>query len=292
MAGNLGINNAIFEFCMKHSDDPKNLTEGIPERDPADYDFLREALASIKTDYERMENCLNIFTSTEITDVESKEIAMEEMIYYVEDLDNAGDFCKKMKGGRLILAMLTSDTPPSLREGAAFIAGTCAQNNIVCQAILLADGMLQRLVEQLRVEEHDGVRAKLIFAISSLVRGNKDICTAFARIPNSVAAVADVVSKHPADIRSVKKALFLLAALYRDDPESASVLPSIPHDATLLAAVKDVLKHEEATVHEFAVEYVAQLVSHGQKAAVLAAGITADLVSDEDEKKKLAAVLA
>ena len=254
-----GMNNAIFEFCMKHSDDPKNNAEGIPARPEEDYEWLRGALAEIKTDAERMESCLKIATDPSVTDLESKLIALEEILYFVEDLDNAADFCKTVKGSKLMLCLLSPDAPDTMREGAANIIGTCCQNNIISQGIVLADGGLPIIISQLVREEHQGARVKLIYALSSLIRGNRATMTSFFRHPDSVSSVVDVILKHPTDLKSAKKALFFLTCLWRDDAEMEG-LPPIPASEELLAVLQTHLKNEGEDVQDLAVDFTIELV--------------------------------
>eukprot|EP00754_Rhynchopus_humris_P045357 Rhum_TRINITY_DN4829_c0_g1::Rhum_TRINITY_DN4829_c0_g1_i1::g.15863::m.15863 len=288
------INNAIFQFCMKHSDDPKQRTEGIPPRDPNDYDWLRGALAEIKSDAERMEECLGIATNPEITDVDSKVIAMEECLYFVEDLDNASDFVKTVKGTKKIIALITTDVDACLREGAANIMGTCCQNNIIAQGCFLADGALATVLLQLQKEENARTRTKLIYAISSLVRGNSSTITAFFATPGAMETVAGIVAAHPEDTRSCKKAFFLLTALFRDVPTSVTPRPTPPADAATIGAVQRVLKTktEDPDYQELVVNYCLELVKHGKKEAILANGFTAADVTDAEQQARLAAALA
>eukprot|EP01064_Diplonema_japonicum_P030122 TRINITY_DN502_c5_g2_i1.p1 TRINITY_DN502_c5_g2~~TRINITY_DN502_c5_g2_i1.p1 ORF type:complete len:302 (+),score=79.82 TRINITY_DN502_c5_g2_i1:50-907(+) len=282
-----GMNNAIFEFCMRHSDDPSGKAEGIPERDPAEYEWLRQALAEIKSDYERMENCMGILNN-DVKDVDAKEIAMEEVLYFVEDLDNAVDFVKKMKSGKTMLKLIADpDTPPSLREGAANIIGTVTQNNIISQAILLTDGALPILIDRLIIEEH--CRAKLIYAISGCVRGNKDIITAFLSLPKGLDSIVSVLPHFEKDPRAAKKALFLLSALWRDIPDMPR--PAPPQSAETLSIVKQLLQSTDIDTAELSADYVVQLVAHGAASAVTSAGITCDTPTDEGVQKRLKEVL-
>ncbi|KAJ9463395.1 Hsp70 nucleotide exchange factor FES1 [Diplonema papillatum] len=277
-----GMNNAIFEFCMRHNDDPSKKTEGIPERDPAEYEWLKSALADIESEEDRMKNCLAVIRSE--ADVGSKEIAMEEILYYVEDLDKAIDFCKSLKGTQDLLNLLKPETPATLRDGAANLIGTITQNNIICQAIFFAQKALPILISQLLTDE--ACRTRLLFALSSCVRGNKDIITAFMREPNGVEAVAKAVEGHAKDARSCKKALFFLTCLWRDDKDAAK--PAPPADSAHLQSVRAALKSDDVTTQELAADWILQLLAHGSKEQVAAAGICPADASDDAVREKLA----
>ena len=278
----MGLNKAIFEFCMKHSDDPKNRVEGIPTRDPEDYEWLKKALAQIKSDAERMENCLAILRESE-ADKESKLVAMEEILYFVEDLDNANDFCKKLKGSKDMIALLNPTEDSTVRSGAGDIIGTLSQNNIICQGILMADGAIPAIIKQLRLETCS--RTKLIYALSSITRGNRDILQYFLDNSEWVAAVVDVLKYHETDIRACKKVLFYLACLWRDDQEVKK--PTIPSDSTTMSYVKILLQNEGEDVQELAVDWCIQLAKHGARPAMEKAGISPDIVPSAVEKSRL-----
>eukprot|EP01060_Flectonema_neradi_P032892 TRINITY_DN534_c7_g1_i1.p1 TRINITY_DN534_c7_g1~~TRINITY_DN534_c7_g1_i1.p1 ORF type:complete len:307 (+),score=60.33 TRINITY_DN534_c7_g1_i1:65-922(+) len=281
-----GINKAIFDFCMKHTDDPKHRSEGIPPRDPADYEWLKKALAEIKSDAERMENCLGIVK--EEADKETKLVAMEEILYFVEDLDNANDFCKKLKGAKVMLNLLNPNEDTTVRSGAADIIGTLAQNNIICQGILLADGAIPTIIKQLEVES--GSRTKLIYALSSITRGNRDILQFFIKNEEWVAAVVDVLKFHKTDLRACKKVLFYLACLWRDDPEVQK--PKIPSHPETLSYVKALLENDGEDVQELAVDWCIQLAKHGARADMEKAGINPAIVSSTAERARFEQALA
>eukprot|EP01065_Artemidia_motanka_P032659 TRINITY_DN39650_c0_g1_i1.p1 TRINITY_DN39650_c0_g1~~TRINITY_DN39650_c0_g1_i1.p1 ORF type:complete len:302 (+),score=102.89 TRINITY_DN39650_c0_g1_i1:88-993(+) len=255
-AGQMGINNAIFEFCMRHSDDPSKRTEGIPDRDKADYDWLKEALASIKTDGERMEASMQIVK--ESRDSQAVVCALEEIQYFVEDLDNALDFLKTTKGGigggKDILRLCGTQSAPEVRDAALHVVSTCAQNNPVCQKLLAADGVLPELLAQLG--DKDIVNTRLFGALSALVRGVRELELAFIE-SRGAERVIRALTLARGDTRACKKGMFMLNAIWAGEGD----LPPPPVSREFLIALEGFLGSEDCDLREMASNYLRHTVA-------------------------------
>jgi hypothetical protein len=82
------IDAGLLRFCLKHSDGG-NLTETqLPQRDEADYAWLRAALNDLQTDVDRMKKLVEMLRSPE-SSITDKATALEELQYLIEDIDNA-----------------------------------------------------------------------------------------------------------------------------------------------------------------------------------------------------------
>jgi hypothetical protein len=82
------IDAGLLRFCLEHSDGG-NLTETqLPQRDEADYKWLRAALNDLQTDADRMKKLVEMLKSSESSETD-KTTALEELQYLIEDLDNA-----------------------------------------------------------------------------------------------------------------------------------------------------------------------------------------------------------
>lgn len=82
-----GIDLALLRFALQHTDSP-NVAETKVK--PEDYEWLREAIKSYETDAQKMKKLLEIVKKEglDMTE-EQKRAALEELQFFVEDLDNA-----------------------------------------------------------------------------------------------------------------------------------------------------------------------------------------------------------
>lgn len=82
-----GIDLALLRFAIQHSDSPNIADTKVR---PEEYEWLREAIKSYETDAQKMQKLLDI-AKKDNTDVseEKRQAALEELQYYIEDLDNA-----------------------------------------------------------------------------------------------------------------------------------------------------------------------------------------------------------
>ena len=87
-----GINAGLLRFCLEHSDYKEGTATGIPERDPADYDFLKAAFKSMEDDVAKMRRCIGVIQKPEAGESD-KIAALEELQFLVEDIDNANGKC-------------------------------------------------------------------------------------------------------------------------------------------------------------------------------------------------------
>lgn len=84
-----GIDAGLLRFCLQHSDGGSGGTSAPPpQRDPADYAWLRAALNDLKTDADRMKELTHVIRSTEAAE-QTRAACLEELECLVEDLDNA-----------------------------------------------------------------------------------------------------------------------------------------------------------------------------------------------------------
>ncbi len=108
MAEQQSINLALLRFALTHTDSP-NLHDFTPTRNPADYEWLRKALNNLETNADKMKKLLEItkhgLDEGECdSEIPQKVAALEEILFYVEDIDNANG----------MTSPLSIPSPPSL----------------------------------------------------------------------------------------------------------------------------------------------------------------------------------
>jgi hypothetical protein len=98
-------------------------------------------------------------------------VALEELIFFVEDLDNANDLRKLDSEGRAVATVvaLLGHADPRVCHWAAWVVSTIAQNNPRGQADVLLAGAWPLLMKLLATEDAEYARNKEIGAISALM---------------------------------------------------------------------------------------------------------------------------
>ncbi|KAM9978470.1 hypothetical protein ACTFIY_012211 [Dictyostelium cf. discoideum] len=177
------IGPGLLKFCLTHSDSPNLKETVLPEnRDPKDYDWLRQAFDNLEDDAKKMKKLLEIFDETKpenqslsVEERENKYItSLETLQFYIEDIDNAGDFIK-IGGIPVLIKLLTplsgssSNSGDKVRADAATCLSTITQSEETIQAYLHSLGVLDLAVKQLQKEINPLVREKFLSLISSLL---------------------------------------------------------------------------------------------------------------------------
>ncbi|KAN0015051.1 hypothetical protein ACTFIU_001373 [Dictyostelium citrinum] len=247
------IGPGLLKFCLTHSDSPNLKETVLPEgRDPKDYDWLKQAFDNLEDDAKKMKKLLEVFDESKEEnqqlskqDRESKYItSLETLQFYIEDIDNAGDFIKI--GGIPVLIKLlgqgAEQNGDKVRADAATCLSTITQSEETIQAYLHSLGVLELAVKQLQKEINPLVREKFLSLISSLlsyeIRIKNNNCTFDKSILNTIVELAttflsptveltvqldDGSSTHTVSIDNgvsgISKACFLLNKIFIASPD-------------------------------------------------------------------------
>lgn len=170
----LNIPPGLIRFCLQHGDNPEAAVN--PNRDPRDYEWLREALGNLENDYDKMKKIVS-----KLTELEGKEdeasigrmtVSLEELQYYIEDIDNANEL-NKMGGLALILRLLSNSKTPKIRMFCAWILTNLVQNNPKGQKDAAEQGAIALITKLLPTETDEETRVKLLSALSGFLSENK-----------------------------------------------------------------------------------------------------------------------
>jgi hypothetical protein len=210
---------------------------------------------------------------------EEREESLLNLQDLVEDIDNARDF-KSIGGFVDVLGLLASEVP-TLQAGAAWVVGSAVKNHHELQLHLLAQNALPSLLALLRSHADANVRAKALYALSSLVRNCPEAQAAFGTADGVGALLGVLSAGHAAQPKLVRKALALITDLLRESGQSGdSSLPmrgmafEAPQNASgLCGAVAECFKQQDdVDAQEKALLALEQLVGAGLLADDRAAG--------------------
>jgi hypothetical protein len=233
--------------------------------------------------------------------------ALEELQYYVEDLDNAGDLIK-IRGLPSLLscgayglpdlersigvesaasaAVAQEDDPDgcaALREGACGVLAAMLQNHPAVQKAARAHRVLALLLGLLGADGADGweervgglpVVRKALLALSALVRANVDDSTepdvreaAEATLRQALPRMCSLAAH--ADPKLCRRSLFVLAALGEDPSSRAAVLGAAAAPRSLLpVALTTALYSEDEDTRSPAVRLLTIACSASMHAAL------------------------
>ncbi|XP_021375655.1 nucleotide exchange factor SIL1-like isoform X1 [Mizuhopecten yessoensis] len=135
------------------------------------YDELKKELADmnseIKTDAEIVTQMFHRLNSTDLDGTQKKHL-LEDLEYYLHQIDNANVFCNL--GGMTLLMKGLNDSLALTREQSAFVIGSAVQSNPAAQIKALEAGILPQLIRLLSTEPEARVLPRLLYALSSLIR--------------------------------------------------------------------------------------------------------------------------
>lgn len=172
------LKEALKDFRDKfHSDSPSGgSSEGLESKLEASQQFrsideirkeLEEADLFVKKDIEIITHLVKMLNSSS-SNLSEKEHALDELEYYVHQIDNARDL--HSIGGLALVVKLINSTEPSLASRATYVLGSAAQSNPQVQQAALKQEALPLLLRLLSKHEPMAVRKKAMYALSSLIR--------------------------------------------------------------------------------------------------------------------------
>lgn len=240
-----GIDSALLRFALTHQDGGP-LEDRPLTRNPADYEWLKQALNSIETDFDRMQRIVKVLQDSNHpeTKVKDSEIAfsLEELQYLIEDIDNANDFCKIENG---LSSVLQNVKHPSfeIRKWAVHVVCTLVQNNPRAQKFAFEQGTFQILIPLLQSESNPEVQSKIISAVSALIRHFPDAEIAFIE-----GGGLNLLGKFLLDTENksncTMKTVFLLTLLLSNHPKFISNFKQLKLDESLFKLDKSISSSE------------------------------------------------
>ncbi len=169
------LDRGLLQFCLMHSDG--NVVDNpLPQRDPRDYEWLRKVFSNLESDFDRLRKAMEVVNERESKGGNNNEgkvnAALEEILFFLEDIDVASDFYK-VRGVELTIELLHESTA-SFREYALAIVSCVVQNNPIPQSIWLQNGMFELVLAILHNERERKVREKALGCMSSLIENKLD----------------------------------------------------------------------------------------------------------------------
>jgi hypothetical protein len=152
-----------------------------------------------KTPGERMLDALAAINSAD-EPVSRKEYALDMLLWFVEDIDNANDFVRFDDGVATMLRLL-ADELTVMRLGGAWILGVLVQNNPAAQDAVLAfageSAAVPRLIVMAQEDLEVEVRRKALLALSGLARNSESGQSAFLAGDGDALLAALLVEPEP-----------------------------------------------------------------------------------------------
>uniref|UniRef100_A0A914VYC3 Hsp70-binding protein 1 n=1 Tax=Plectus sambesii TaxID=2011161 RepID=A0A914VYC3_9BILA len=231
---------------------------------PEDQQWLQEAMSQLIKDTDpvlRMKKELEKLSKIDFYSPTEEEIdrGMEALSMIEElacDVDVACDFFKV--GGLRMLAPLIASPAAPFRTQAAAVVGQLCQNNPDAQTQILDAKMLPLLLESV-VNDADGeVKAKALYGVSCLVRGNERASAEFRGL-NGFDYLVRAVQCDPDNQRLVTKSAFLTAQLARQEENKDAIISAgiADHLAALLLLLPS--DHQGS---EHVIDALAEILTH------------------------------
>jgi len=190
--------------------------------------------------------------------------ALQELEYYVEDLDNANDF-GKIGGMQVMMTCFSAlDLDPDVREAACGVLATCLQNNPKLQDASIGMGVPEALLLLLSGRESGQaalkVRRRAASAISALLRSSPTALEYVLTLPQSLPIFAALAADDDSRLR--RRGLFLLISLLRDESlDQAKLLSVDGMNEILLQATC----HQEEELRDMGIQLWMELLPSGER---------------------------
>eukprot|EP00727_Mastigamoeba_balamuthi_P012920 m51a1_g8250 putative protein folding (345) ;mRNA; r:139190-140775 len=240
------IDKGLLKFCLEHGavDGPRV----IPERDPQDYKWLREAFESLDDDVKVMARLVGAARDADFSTpegVEASADALETLRDYVENIDNANDLPKAplpplQAPTPVSPALLQSPCSPvasiggvapvvallekggRVRAAAAGVLAALAANNPVGQGALYAVRAVDALVAAAREAVSAGDWASVRACLGALSAATRSSAVGLALLKRAggVDVAVSLIRASGVDPRSVMRAVLVVSNLADVSSES------------------------------------------------------------------------
>jgi len=245
----------------------------------------------------KMRECMGKLEASEIErsgGLDAAVNALEELEFYVEDMDNANDLAKIGGVQALLYCCSPERVEADLREATCGVLAACLQNNPTFQQAALSLGVPSVLLRLLLEEQEEAeaalpVRRKALYALSAMLRSSSEIATPLLEEPGLVTMLV-ALSAH-SDSKLRRRALFLQLALMQETSLGLQALLQ-PHANAVAATLDSSANGDDLDARESAVKillcYAASPDASWMRDALLAAGADARLrvtLSDEEQSQ-------
>jgi hypothetical protein len=232
---------SLLRFCLEHSDDPvamvNNAETATFDRDPADYQWLMEALGDLASDSEK---CVKLLATLKEPDMADEKLAdvLEAIQYYVEDYDVAKVFTKRANADSFPQILeLMSHNHPRVRMWSAWIVASVAQNNPDLPQIIRVpqSKIIGVLLGLLEAEKDEEAHNKQLYALSSML-SNDDTIKTFVDQKGVQLLVPWIIHPHPG---TSNKVLWILGKVMESSTEAQNIARE---NTPLLAIIAQILQ--------------------------------------------------
>ncbi|KAK9134473.1 hypothetical protein Syun_013803 [Stephania yunnanensis] len=254
----------MLQWAISHSDHAKlrNTAQNSQHLSANDLkkrqEDIKELMNQLKvpSDAQLMQIALNDLNNASISSEERHRV-LEEILVFVESIDNANDLHKLGVLTVIVQALESSDNETRIRS--AWILGKASQNNPVVQKQILNLGALAKLMEMVNsngVEE----ASKALYAVSALIRNNLDGQELFYAKSGEL-ILQGILSNSNTDVRLRKKSAFLVADLAVSQLESENKEePSFFSNPFFMRSVVELVKSSDLDLQEKALIAVKSLL--------------------------------
>lgn len=183
--------------------------------------------------------------------LDQKEIAFDNLELLVEHVDNAINLASLGLWPPLVAQLEAPEAP--MRRMAAWVVGTAVQNNPQVQSDFLATGEkgLAKLVSMVASDPDAQVRAKCVYAVSCTLRHNPLAVAQLSQLDQGWPALLGLVSVNTHDISTLKRVVFMMGNLLReDDANTRKLVAAAVEEQHLPARLVEIINNSDMRDNE------------------------------------------
>ncbi len=274
---------ALLKFCMqatKAEDAPELGDDALARMDPEKKAWLETALRDMTVNvFQELTKGIQILSDENVVsnpDAESLEPQLEafECIEdWVGQVDMANNFHKL--GGFTALRLCLDSPHDEVVSGACHVVAELAQNNPYCQENFTREGFIPLILKLISNDEKkrsDGVKAKAIYAVSSVTRDCPTALAEFKKL-DGLSVILRALENSSGKERLRTKCCFFLSSLMESDADTKSVLADLDLQQLLIA----ILGEEHDPSHEHVAKCLLVLLKDNRKVLEQVLSLDVDL---------------
>ncbi|SCU94302.1 LANO_0E06348g1_1 [Lachancea nothofagi CBS 11611] len=250
----------LLHWSVANSQGDKEAVKKIGQPDPK---LLQQLFGGGPDEPALMKHAMVVITNPE-AELEAKLIAFDNFEMLIENLDNANNI-ENLKLWEPLIGLLKSPEP-ELRAFALSVVGTAVQNNQKSQENFLSyeHGLPQVIEIANNADEKADVRTKAFYALSNLVRHNKDSYERLNKL-GGLNIIAPVLKDQDTTDKLKLRALALITAIMTSTAVDETFMNTIRKTNIMESTLKFLNAKSNIYIIDRVLNFLTHLINAGEK---------------------------
>ncbi|SCU93388.1 LAFA_0F16138g1_1 [Lachancea sp. 'fantastica'] len=250
----------LLHWSVANSQGDKEAAEKVGQPDPK---LLQQLFGGGRDEPALMRQAIVVITNPE-AELEAKLIAFDNFEMLIENLDNANNI-ENLRLWEPLIGVLQSPEP-ELRAFALSVIGTAVQNNVNSQENFLKyeHGLPQLIQIAKNTDEKADVRTKAFYALSNLLKHNKDSYAKFKEL-HGLDVIAPVLNDSNATDKLKLRVLSLITAVMTSTTVDSDFMKTLRNERILQTSLKFLHSDSNIYIIDKVLNFLSHLINAGEK---------------------------